>query len=196
MRNATAIQKSDIPHYAPAEINLPNGWRAEIKTEYDDAMGEPWREHDGHGVISEWTSRDKRPGERILATDSRSHRYYDIAATMPEAIKDGWGCRHTESMESFKTNSGHSSKRAQAACAVESDFERMRAWCRDEWQWIGVVVTVFDADGEKVSDESLWGIESDGDYWREVAAELINQQIAGVLIPAHAESEASNVVRS
>ncbi len=32
----------------------------------DDDMREPWREHDGHGIVSEWTSRDKRPGERIL----------------------------------------------------------------------------------------------------------------------------------
>jgi hypothetical protein len=197
MRDATAIQKSDIPQYAPAEIDLPNGWRAEIKTEYDDAMGEPWKEHDGHGVISEWRSKDidPSPSERVLCEDRGSARYYDVAATLILARKDGWGCgidAHKHRRVAKTADNPWGISRAAIACAVERDYERMRGWCRDDWQWIGVIATVYDADGEKVSDESLWGIESDGDYWREVAAELVNQQIVGVLIPAHEESSAAH----
>ena len=31
-----------------------------VMVEPDDGMRAPWEEHDGHGIVSEWTSRDKR----------------------------------------------------------------------------------------------------------------------------------------
>ena len=51
----------------------------------DDGMRAPWEEHDGHGIVSEWTSRDKRAGERVLSRDRSSYLYYDVAATMRKA---------------------------------------------------------------------------------------------------------------
>ena len=53
-----------------------------FRTEYDDSREAPWEEEDGHGVVSEWTTRDKAPGERVLIADRSRKRYYDIAATM------------------------------------------------------------------------------------------------------------------
>lgn len=61
------------------------------RIEYDEDMGPPWKEHDGHGPVSEWTSRSKRPGERVLCEDRGSKRYYDWQAAIQQAKDDGWG---------------------------------------------------------------------------------------------------------
>ena len=127
----------------------------------------------GHGVVSEWTSRAKRPGERVMNENRRgSFRYYDVKATLNVALNDGWRAAGGEL--------AGESKRACAARAVEADFERMRGWCHDEWGWVGVVVTLLDADGNKTHEaDSLWGIESDaGDYLDVVAGELADEIIA------------------
>ncbi len=134
-------------------------------------MGEPWKEHDGHGVVSEWTDRPKRPGERVLASDRNSHRFYDIEATTEIAKRDGWGVQ----------NSKGKSKGQIIAEAVEEDYRRMKAWCDDEWWWMGVVVTMLDTEGRKLpmpeARDSLWGIESDSgdDYFDEVARECAGE---------------------
>lgn len=181
------LTANDIPAYLSDDerIELPNGWYATVRIEYDDSMGEPWKEHDGHGEVSEWTTRDKRPGERILHSDRGSHRYYDFAGAVELARKDGWGCSHVTTMDELHAHNGHATAREMAACAAQQDFDRLRAWCNDQWQWIGVIVAVYDAGGEKVADDSLWGIESDGDYWRTVAAENINTIIEGLIVPSH-----------
>lgn len=155
----------EIPDYAPAAIELPNGWAATIRIDPDDSMGEPWKEHDGHGIVSEWTRRDKRPGERVLAEDRGSYRYYDFAESVRIARRDGWGAEEGKTL------------RERAALAAERDFARLKAWCNDEWGWVGVVVEIERPDGWRMAT-SLWGIESDGDYWRDVAKELLADLLA------------------
>ena len=39
------------------------------------SMGAPWEEHDGHGPVSEWTRRAKRPGEIVLVKDGDAARF-------------------------------------------------------------------------------------------------------------------------
>jgi len=39
------------------------GHTIKIETHHDQYLGAPWEEIYGHGIISEWTTRDKRPGE-------------------------------------------------------------------------------------------------------------------------------------
>jgi hypothetical protein len=131
---------------------------------YDADHGAPWEEHDGHGVVSDWTTRDKAPGERILIEDHGSRRYYDIQASLAIAIKDG------RDAKPYKTGT----KRQQAARAVDADYAYLRAWCHDEWHYCGVVVTRTDT-GEA---QSLWGIEdSETAYLTEVAYELAEDLI-------------------
>lgn len=130
----------------------------------DDDMGaEPWLDCDGDGVISEWTRRGKNPGERILASHRGMFRYYDIAATMAIAKRDGW--------DSAPYGQGTAGERA--ARATWANFNRWRAWYRDEWQFVGVAVT--DRNGDVLA--SLWGIESDSgaDYFNEIADELFDE---------------------
>jgi hypothetical protein len=149
----------------------------QIEYPRDDTLGPPWKEYDSHGVVSEWTGRTKRPGERVLASDRQSWRFYDIEASLALAAKDGWGTRDgRQPGERLK---------AYRARAVEEDFRYLKAWCDDEWWWIGVQVKRMEwrnADRKiahlvSTPDQaSLWGIESNcgTDYLTEVVVDLCN----------------------
>jgi len=146
-----------------------DGFKVTARIEYDHDMGEPWKEHDGHGVVSEWTTRAKRPGERVLNQDRGSYRYYDFAATVRLARRDDW--------DAPPYGTGTAKQRAERA--AEADYRRMKAWCDNEWHWCGVVLSVSRA-GICLDDHaaSLWGIESDaGDYFEEVFDELIDDAL-------------------
>jgi hypothetical protein len=120
---------------------------------FDECTGAPWQEHDGHGIVSDWTSRSKKPGELVLHSDRGMSRYYDFAATVEKAKIEGWNV----SPYDWKT------KGEQAAAATMADFENLRRWCNDLWHWCGIVVTVLDDEGDKTDiQSSLWGLEDDG----------------------------------
>lgn len=149
---------------------------------HDPDMGPPWEEHDGHGPVSDWTGRPKRPGERVLARDRDNYRYYDFQAAMAQSRAEGWGGPYP-----YRT--------LGIACvaAVEADFRSLKAWCNDEWHWCGVAVTVWKDDtcltGEY--EHAVWGIEanhpdSDNRYLSEVASD----QAAAALKAARAKVQA------
>jgi hypothetical protein len=187
------VTKDSIPDHAPCEVPLPEGWKAIVNVKPDEGMGPPWKEHDGHGPVREaGTLRDilsdKRPGEKVLMTYHRDVvGFYDFAEAVKMAKRDGWGAPEGWTC----TNGGrkHScGKGCVAVAAAEADYRRMLGWCKGSqaggWDWCGVVVTVLDAEGAVVDHQSLWGIEDDTDYWREVAAELINDIAGGKVLPS------------
>lgn len=144
------------------------GFDLTARVEHDPRPGEPWKEHDGHGVVSDWTRRDKAPGERVLCEDRGNRRYYDVQASMEIAKRDGWDA------EPYGGTAGQ-----KAARAVDADYERMRKWCDDQWHWVGVVISI-SKNGHTLDNcaASIWGIESDaGDYLVEVANDLIGEAI-------------------
>ncbi len=124
------MTKTDLNGSSFAHFTL-NGveYRAEIVL--DDHMGAPWTVHDGHGPVSDWTTRAKTPGERILNEDGRSRRFYNHAEAIRMAKRDGW-----DAAPFAPVTAGQ-----RAARAVEADFQRLRAWYNDEWRWIGIMVT-------------------------------------------------------
>lgn len=145
------------------------GYKFRVQFPHDPDMGPPWEEHDGHGPVSEWTTRDKKPGERVLATDGSHHRYYDFAEAVEIARRDGWGPGDRKP--------GETAEQATVR-AVEEDYEHLRRWCADEWKWCGVVVTLCDSDGnpDENQQEALWGIEDDeAEYLEKVARELADE---------------------
>lgn len=187
-----------------------NGVAYVATIEHDDIHGAPWEEEDGHGDVSEWTTRDKLPGEMVLSEDGRSKRFYDFAGACRIARRDGWGflpepvrverrdgggwtgaalptyrsgdfsvvsdCPNVAYTELHRMHRETMTAREYAAGAAMADFERLRAWCRDDWFYIGVVVRRADACTCCGETESLWGVESDaGEYVREVATELAEQ---------------------
>jgi len=54
----------------------------------------------------------------------------------------------------------------------------------------GSTVELTDANGNEAGSDSLWGIKSDGDYWREVAADLVN----GLCAEAETKIAAAEVI--
>lgn len=139
-----------------------------VTTERDTDTGAPWVENDGHGPVSEWTTRNKRAGEMVLCRDRQSCRFYDYQEAVKIAKRDVWGLPEY----AIKENNGVPFTPAQiAGLAALHDYEYLRKWCADEWCYIGVIATA--PDGETAS---LWGIESNDDaYIDEVAKELAIQ---------------------
>lgn len=174
--------------YDRGEHDFGDGTKAVARTERDDDMGPPWKEHDGHGPVSDWTTRNKRPGERLLHSDGGSKRYYDFAEAMRIAKRDGWGLGEKDMARLTHRLGRTPTKGEVTAAAVEQDFERLRGWCNDRWHWIGVIVKLEDADGRLIAQDSLWGIEGDTDYWQEVAAEIA-ERLHGEHVAEQAERQ-------
>lgn len=143
-----------------------------VKTERDEESRTPWEDSDGHGPVSDWTRRDKLPGELILNEDRGMKRFYDFAEACRIARRDGWGAR--DAVEGM-------THRQVAALAARQNFEYLKAWCDDEWHYVGVIVTLLDEDGEETGiSDSLWGVEdSDDDYISEVARNLADELARG-----------------
>ena len=128
-----------------------------VRIEQDQDYNPPWIENDGHGPVTEWTRRDKRPGEIILCQDSGVKRYYDFQAAVKQAKRESWGIAG----RTFKTRG------EQAAAAAMVDYQYLRGYCKGDWHYIGVIIE----DGE--DNVSLWGIESNAyDYIDTVIEEL------------------------
>ena len=137
-----------------------------VLVEPDDGMRAPWEEYDGHGIVSEWTSRDKRPGERVLSRDRSSYRYYDVAATMRKARAEGWGSNLTGSV------------RERAAKAVEADFGYCQRWANGDWYWAVIIIAPLIADDTPDPDncDAQGGVESFA--WEEIARSMAEDMIA------------------
>lgn len=143
-----------------------NGVQFAAVIERDDTSGAPWNECDGHGIVSDWTTRDKKAGELILASNGRLRRFYDFAESVKIAKRDGWNAPPYD----------QGTRAERATRAVWADFKRLRAWCGGDWQYVGVIVRRDDSCECCGKSASLWGIESDSDLEsvaRELAGELI-----------------------
>jgi len=152
-----------------------DGFKITARIEHDDDSGTPWDRDCNYGPVSDWTyGRDrKRPGQRILSQDHGHYRFYDFQEAVAIARHDGWGSHGDEGLTAG----------AKAARAAEEDYKVLKAWCNDEWHYVGVVLSV--SRKGIVLDEyaaSLWGIEcnypgSDNSYLSEVASELLEEAI-------------------
>lgn len=144
-----------------------DGFELVARIEYDDDAAAPWAREDGHGPVTDWTSRSKKPSERVLLSDHGIQRYYDFAEAVKIAERDGWDAPPY----------GTGTAKQRAARAAEADYQRLKAWCNNEWCYVGVVVSASRV-GVVVSVSSLMGIESDcGDYLTEVANETADEAL-------------------
>lgn len=132
-------------------VELPNGWKLKFEIQRDDDTGAPWKEHDGHGVIYESSSREDYMDEWILNSERGWYRYYDWKESLKIAKRDGWGCKPYDT--------------STAMDAVRANYEWLRRWCNDAWWWIGCIVTLLDENDDELDSESCWGFDSDSmDY--------------------------------
>lgn len=150
-----------------------NGKIYRVEFIFDPDLGAPWEEHDGHGIVSDWENRDKKPGEVVIASDRGWKRFYDVAETTRTAKRDGWGVSDTDTSKMTPAQI--------TQLAVQRDMERMRGWCNGDWHWCGVSVFPLTEAGDELRSEtaSLWGVDSDAyDYFEEIIFELIAQILA------------------
>lgn len=151
----------------------PDGTTHQIRVSwfYDEDAGLPWERSDGHGPVSDWTARPKRPGERILAEDIVGvRRYYDWQAAMQQAKREGWGAPDNRPPDT----------QSPIEAAVQADFTYLRDWCLDRWHYCGIQVRLLREDGTPTAHTaSRWGIEdgleSSPAYHAEIIAELAEQ---------------------
>ena len=145
-----------------------NGETFRVNFERDYDAGYPWDNCDGHGNVrksncAHTESRsDKKPGERPLNNPGRNEYqfYYDWADACKQAKKDGW---NTEPYDA--------SNRVERA--VKADFNFLSGFLNDDWNYVGVIVSRLDFNGEEIGEtESLWVVESNKDYHNCVALEL------------------------
>lgn len=149
---------------------MVKGFKITARLEHDPDAGTPWENCAGHGPVTDWTHRAKRPSERILCEDHDARRYYDIAEAVKIAGRDEWDAPPYGGTDIGK----------RVVRAVEADFQRLRAWCHDEWYYVAVVLSV-SRNGITLDEHaaSLCGIESDsGKYLTDVANDLADEALA------------------
>jgi len=123
-----------------------------------------------HDLVSDWATRSKRPGELVLNTDHLNKRFYDFQGACKIALAEGW---YTPPYNTDKRET----PRQQAAKAALADFKRLKAWCDDEWYYIGLVVWCEDSPDVR---HYMVGIESDSgeEYILECAHNLAEDILA------------------
>lgn len=160
------------------------GFTFVARVELDECMGAPWKEHDGHGPVSDWRRRndygryDKAPGERLLYEDHGSALFYDFAEAIRIAKREGWGSAGDDGLKAGE----------KALRAVERDYDRLRRWCENDWCWVSVLVTLKGTD----YCASLSGIESDErEYLAVVARELADEVLSE--LSGHLDADAAAI---
>ena len=170
-----------------------DGRKYRIDWDYDDTIGRPEAESDGHGVCADINFDPKTFGEdpedgeldleeavrhkmmRVLRTGSTwrndSWRVYDVWETMKVAKADGW--------RDLKWEAEHpnATEEERLMAAVDADFNYLQGWYNDDWHWCGITVMLLDEEGDPTEDEaSLWGLCSDdAEYHEEVIKDLVTQ---------------------
>ena len=135
--------------YRTETITSAKGNKFKMELAYDDMGLAPWEWCDGHGEVSEWTTRDKKPGEIVLCSDGRSKRYYDMQGAVKMARRE-WVSKDSENTLG-----------QNAVKAAQADFAHLKAWCDDDWGYACLHVVMLDDEDEELDgyDEYLCGVE-------------------------------------
>lgn len=163
-----------------------------VSIEDDGDQGYPWANSDGHGPVTDWLTRDKKPGERVLYADRNSKRFYDVAEATRIAKREGWGLgdeglQALIQRKEYNWRNAHNKGRLVklpplsgpmekptpgeiTAQAVENDFEYLQSWCNDEWRYVGACVRHVSQDPDDRYSYATWGIESNADDYLTVTA--------------------------
>jgi hypothetical protein len=143
----------NTPYKTEAFIT-PAGNQFRVDYLFENCSELPWEHCDGHGQVSNWTRRDKKPGEIILHTDHSSKRFYDMQGAIKTAKAEGWSC---DAVLPTDTPSQKAVKAAQA------DFDNLRAWCNSDWWYCCLHVIMVDSDGDEMEGyDDYLGMVDDG----------------------------------
>lgn len=149
------------------EIMRFEGVDVKVSYYFDDDSEPPWEHCDGHGPVRRGEAHhpgrsDKHPGERPLNNPGwhQCQYYYDWRQACRLARRDGWNAEPYDAPN-------------RVLRSVQSDFDFLRGWVNDDWQYVGVEVQVVDENGDLVGDcDACWGFETYRDYHRTAAKEM------------------------
>lgn len=153
------------------------GLRFTSQLQRDEDHEPPWESSDGHGVVTDWMDtldRDEADAQNLrpLSSDHGRTRYYDFAASIRIALKDKWGLGDEEMAKQRAMWEKEPTPEQITHRAVQLDYEYIRDWCQDGWEYVGVIVTL---EGTEI-DRSLWGIESNAEHYiNETIGELAGE---------------------
>lgn len=155
------------------------GRRFLVSMHFDDDSSPPWEREDGHGPVR--YCEDGEPlqrGETVLYDLPRGRYVYNFGAALVQAFREGWGLC-PEDVQALAARLGKKPTKGQIrAEAVRKDMAYVRGWAADHWFYMGVCVQILGPDDEPEDDEfaqAVWGVESCGDHWQEIAASLAGQ---------------------
>lgn len=161
-----------------------NGYTVKIEYFHDADAGAPWGNCDGHGNVTcintpYYGNIEKKPGHVVLYRGNRNeYSYlYDFQAAIKTAKKEGWNA------EPYTPENDTPGKRALRA--VNADMKYLRGWCSDDWQYVYIVCTLLDSDGEETDiTDSLCGVETYKDHHETEGADM-----ARALVDGHIEGK-------
>jgi hypothetical protein len=146
-----------------------------VSIERDDCGDTPWERAEGHGVVGDWQRRETTTEPRgywRLSCERHYERLYNWFETMTIAKRDGWGLCEEHKAKLAKRLGRTPTARDIRKEAVRRDYEFLRGWCDDEWQYVVIGVTL---DGTHET-QYLGGVESNcEDYIAECARDLASE---------------------
>ena len=176
--------KTRLDHLCDGDTFTYRGCKFRVDFQPDYDAEPPWGNDCCRGIVSDWTTRDKRPGEMLLHSYRGHKRYFDFQAVVAKAKEEGWNC------EPYKT--GTKGERAHRAAMAE--YKYLRAWCNNDWCYVGVVVTRVGHGNKDYESDSLWGVETWMDYHQQVARDLAREIVHG-MVNARRKARAERVER-
>lgn len=151
-----------------------------VRFERDEDMQAPWEEHDGHGIVIDWTTETPDDGQdwRVLTREriGRSTHYYDFNESVQIAIRDQWGTE--DGKRPGETDLEYATR------AVEADYEYLRAWCNDEWEYVFVAVELIEPAHLRSESyrDSCGGVETYKNYHETHANEVIDGLVQSIMV--------------
>ncbi len=156
------------------------GFKFRVNIENDNDHCPPWEDDEGAGVVTDWVNRSKRPHELLLNANSRVKRFFDVKATTEKANEQGWGLTEEKRAELREKLGKEPTRKQVIAKAVDLEYKHLKAYCDDDWYYVGVIVTQIFTGKEKLDyANACWGFESkDEQGIKECAEDFMNQVIA------------------
>lgn len=156
------------------------GYLFTIEVDYDEFEGPPWSRYDGHGPVSDWTTRDKKPSEVVLSSIGGSNLYYDFSRAMKKAKEERWDAAPY----------GQGTKGERAERAVRADIKYLRDYIDNVWVYVTLSVTLRGSG----YTTSLGGVEydySENGHWMTEVHLMADELIANKLADSRAVKIAS-----
>ena len=156
------------------------GYLFNIEVDYDEFEGPPWLHCDGHGPVSDWTTRDKKPSEVVLSSIGGANLYYDFSKAMKKAKEELWDAAPY----------GQGTRGERAERAVRADIKYLRDYIDNVWVYVTLSVTLRGSGYTTF----LGGVEhdySENGHWMTEVHLMADELIANKLADSRAAKIAS-----